>query len=137
MSTENLSLFKGLGAKMDYLNQRQRIIAQNVANSDTPGYQPQDLLPVDFGKVLKNVINHNKLSVDLETTNQNHMPPPGKVVNPRSDEQDETYEVAPAGNAVIMEEQLINAGATVADYNLMTNLYQKHVGMIRTALGNN
>ena len=133
MTLENIGLFKAIGAKMDYLNQRQRVIAQNVSNADTPNYQPMDLKPVDFGSVLKGVTNQR--SVRIETTNQRHMPSPNQIRDPREDEQRETYEVAPAGNAVIMEEQLLNAGRTVADYNLMTNLMQKNVGMIQIALG--
>ena len=49
--------------------------------------------------------------------------------------QKETYEVAPSGNAVIIEEQLLKAGQNVMDYNLMVNVYQKQVSMLRTALG--
>ena len=45
------------------------------------------------------------------------------------------YEVAPAGNAVVMEEQIINSNQTSMDYNLITSLYQKNVRMIKTALG--
>jgi flagellar basal-body rod protein FlgB len=63
------------------------------------------------------------------------MPPPNEIPDPKSRKQKETYEVAPAGNAVIMEEQLINANKTNMDYALMTNLYQKNVTMIQTALG--
>ncbi|MCB1531615.1 MAG: flagellar basal body rod protein FlgB [Alphaproteobacteria bacterium] len=133
MTTQNLALFKAIGAKMDYLNQRQRIIAQNVSNSDTPGYQPKDLVPVDFSKILKDVTDKN--SVSVATTDDMHMPPAGELQDPKSKKQKETYEVAPAGNAVIMEEQLINANQNVADYNLMTNLLQKNVSMLRTAIG--
>lgn len=135
MTTQNLALFKAIGAKMDFLNQRQRIISQNVSNSDTPGYKPQDLVPVDFSKVLKDVTD--KSSVSLDTTDAQHLPPPSQINDPRADAQKETYEVAPVGNAVIMEEQLINAGQNVADYNLMTNLMQKNVNMLRTAIGGN
>lgn len=46
-----------------------------------------------------------------------------------------SYEVAPAGNGVILEEQMTKASRTTMDYNLMTSLYQKHVAMMRTALG--
>ncbi|HBR69875.1 MAG TPA: flagellar basal body rod protein FlgB [Rhodospirillaceae bacterium] len=135
MTTENLALFKALGAKMDYLNMRQRIIAQNISNADTPKYKPQDLLPVDFGKVLKDVTAQGTQSVSLETTKPNHMPPPNDIPEAQERKQKEVYEVAPVGNAVIMEEQLINSNQTIADYNLMTSLYQKNVGLIRTALG--
>ena len=135
MSTENLSLLKAIGAKMDYLNQRQRVISQNIANTDTPGYRPQDLEKVDFSGALKKITNTRGHNVNLETTDAQHMPPPNEIQNPDERKAKKTYEVAPVGNSVIMEEQLINSGKTVMDYNLMTNLYQKNVGMIRMALG--
>ncbi len=134
MTTENIALFQALGAKMDYLNQRQRVISQNIANTDTPGYRPKDLKTVDFSNVLKNVTSGNH-SVSLDTTNEGHLPPPSDVSIADPRKQKHTYEVAPAGNAVIMEEQLLKSGQTVMDYNLMTNLVQKNIGMIRTALG--
>ena len=133
MTTQSLALFKALGAKMDYLNQRQRIIAQNVANADTPGYQPKDLKPVDFGSVLEKITKQNNISV--RSTNQGHLRAGGDIDNPKSRKQKETYEVAPAGNAVIMEEQLFKSGANIADYNLMTNLYQKNISLLQTAIG--
>ena len=136
MTTENLSLFRAMGAKMDYLNQRQRVISQNISNADTPNYRPKDLVPMDFNNVLKEVTKGSgELSVNVATTNERHLPPPDEIRDPKSRKQKQTYEVAPAGNAVIMEEQLFNAGRTVMDYNLMTNLYHKNVNMIRTALG--
>ena len=137
MTTENLALFKAIGAKMDFLGQRQRVVSQNVSNADTPGYRPQDIKEADFSKVLKNITETGKAvpNVKMDTTSALHMPTPGDVNMADPRKQKETYEVAPVGNAVIMEEQLLKAGRTVMDYNLMTNLYQKNVGMIRTALG--
>lgn len=132
MTTENIALFKALGAKMGYLSQRQRVISQNVSNADTPGYQPQDLTPVDFSAVLKKINKGG--NIHMEATNPKHMPAPDAINDPKARKQKHTYEVAPAGNAVIMEEQLMNANETVIDYNLMTSLYQKNVGMIRTAI---
>ncbi|MBU0859236.1 MAG: flagellar basal body rod protein FlgB [Alphaproteobacteria bacterium] len=133
MTTENIGLFKALGAKMNYLDQRQRVIAQNIANADTPTYQPKDLLPVDFGAVLKKVSSGPNLRP--ETTNKMHMPSTEKVADPQNKEQKKVYEEAPVGNAVILEEQMVRSAQNQMDYNLMTNLYQKNVSMIRTALG--
>lgn len=135
MSTENLALFKAFGAKMDYLNQRQRVISQNISNADTPGYKPKDLVKVDFGDVLKKVNNTN--DVRIERTNGGHITPGGEIDNPQARKMKKTYDVAPAGNAVVMEEQLVNSQATVADYNLMTSLYQKNVSLIKMSLGGN
>jgi flagellar basal-body rod protein FlgB len=133
MTTQDISLFKAIGAKMDYLNQRERIISQNVANADTPDYRPQDLKPVDFGTVLKSITGSK--NVALEATNPMHVGFQGKIAEPKSGKQKMVYEVAPDGNSVIMEEQMINANQIVMDYNLMSTLYQKNVGMIKTALG--
>ncbi|MCF8495274.1 MAG: flagellar basal body protein [Alphaproteobacteria bacterium] len=133
MTTNSIPLFEALGAKMDFLAQRQRIISQNVANADTPGYRPHDLMPVKFEGILKHLTN--SAQVTMEGTNAMHMPAPNDVEKPRDRKQKAVYEVAPAGNAVIIEEQLLKAGQTLGEYNLMTNLYQKNVGMIRTALG--
>jgi flagellar basal-body rod protein FlgB len=129
MTIQDIALFNALGAKMGYLNQRQNVIAQNIANSDTPGYRPQDLVKTDFSKLLKD----DKKAVDVQSV---HLASPdGGQLNVQSKKQKETYEVAPAGNAVIMEEQMFNSGQNVTDYNLMINIYQKQVGMFKTALG--
>lgn len=133
MTTQNIGLLKALGAKMDYLSQRQRIIAQNVANADTPNYRPQDLKPVDFGTVLKGVTQSK--GVQMVSTNAMHVGAGNEVAAAKEAKQKKVYEVAPDGNAVIMEEQMIKSGQTVMDYNLMTSLYQKNVGLIKTALG--
>lgn len=134
MTTQNIGLFKALGAKMDYLNQRQSIISQNVANADTPGFRPMDLKEVDFGTVLKGVTK-SQSGVQMVSTNAMHVGGANEVAAAKEGKQKKVYEVAPDGNAVIMEEQMLKSGETVVDYNLMTSLYQKNVSLIKTALG--
>lgn len=136
MTISNLALFQGLGAKMDFLNQRQRVIAQNVSNADTPNYKPKDMVDVNFDKVMGKLTRTGGIKpISMETTRPGHNGGAGDIADPKNRKQKETYEVAPEGNAVIMEEQLLKAGQTILDYNLTTNLIQKHVGMIQTALG--
>ena len=119
---------------MDYLNQRQSIISQNVANADTPGFRPMDLKEVDFGTVLKGVTK-SQSGVQMVSTNAMHVGGASEVAAAKEGKQKKVYEVAPDGNAVIMEEQMLKSGETVMDYNLMTSLYQKNVSLIKTALG--
>lgn len=133
MTAQNIPLFQAIGAKMQFLDMRQKILAQNIANADTPGYRPNDLKNIDFGRVLDHVSGENK--VRMVSTNPLHMPAAGELPDPKSERSRITYEVAPAENAVVLEEQVLKSGQTVMDYNLMTNLYRKNVGMIRTALG--
>ena len=140
MTTQNIGLFKAIGAKMQYLNARQSLISQNIANADTPSYRPQDLRPVDFGAVLDNVNKNNTnstRSVRMRATNAGHIGAGGVDERTRAAKQKETYEVAPAGNAVIIEEQLLKAGKNVAEHTLLSNLMQKQVGLLRTAIGQN
>jgi len=135
MTTQNIGLLQALGAKMDYINQRQRLISQNIANADTPNYRPQDLTPVDFGKVLEKSIGEKSKTVRMETTDKWHLPPPGTVEKPDEKKQKKTYEVAPVGNAVVMEEQLMKSSQNLVDYNMITSLYQKNMSLMKTALG--
>ncbi len=138
MATENLTLFKGLAAKMSYLHQRQGLISQNIANADTPGYMPQDVSGVDFSSIVDAVSRSNDAkstsNVSLrKAEGQNLSLSSGADLTGRIQRQ--TYETAPSGNAVIMEEQLINAQKTMMDYNMMTNLYQKNMSMMKQAIG--
>lgn len=133
MSTQNIGLLKALGAKMDYLGQRQRIISQNVANADTPNYRPQDLKPVDFSTALKGVTQSK--GVHMVATNPGHVGASSEIAPGKEGNQKKMYEVAPDGNSVIMEEQMLNSNQTIMDYNLMTSLYQKQVRLMKLAIG--
>ena len=56
MELTNLPVFGLIRQRMNWLNQRQEVIAQNVANADTPDYPSRDLKAFDF----KNVIRQNR-----------------------------------------------------------------------------
>jgi flagellar basal-body rod protein FlgB len=133
MTIQNIALFKGLAAKMDYLNQRQAIVSQNVANADTPGYVPKDLEPVDFRNLLRKSTGENV--VRTEATQPGHISDTTNLADPQSGAQKKVYEVAPSGNAVVLEEQMITSSQITLDYNLLSTLLQRNVGLIRTALG--
>lgn len=122
-----------MAAKMVYLDQRQAIIAQNMANADTPNYRSQDLTKVDFGSVLKKVTGTQQ--VTLAKTDPGHVNGPNDKGNAKDIKDRVTYEVAPDGNAVILEEQMIKANQTSMDYNMLTNLMSKQANMFRLALG--
>ncbi len=133
MDIKNIALFQAMGAKMNYLSMRQGVIAQNIANADTPDYRPRDLTKVDFGAVLKDVTGSKKIR--MERTTAGHIMPGGNLDSAQTRKSRIMYEVAPDNNGVIIEEQMIKASQTTMDYNLMTNLMRKNVGMIQTALG--
>ena len=135
MTIQDIGLFQAISAKMDYLNQRQSLIAQNVANADTPGYRPKDLVAVDFKDMLEKKATGTAHKVGVAKTDAQHIGMANDSVTANARKSRDTYEVAPAGNAVIMEEQLMHAGQNSMDYNLMVNVYQKQMGLFRIALG--
>jgi len=126
-----LNLFAVIAKRMDWLGQRQRVLAENIANSDTPKYQPRDLDEGQFQTLLRRSIR----PVDPVRTSASHLggtvPKDGPA---RTDRQKETYEASPVGNAVVLEEQLMKVAKTQDDYQTMTNLYRKHMDLFRLAL---
>jgi len=134
MTIENIGLFQAMSAKMNYLAERQKVISQNVANADTPGYTSQDLKKVDFGKMVEKVTKSHK-GISMETSNAGHILPASEAIPPKEAKNKSPYEVSPDGNAVILEEQMIRASQTQMDYSLMLNLYRNNVDMLRTSLG--
>lgn len=130
MDMEKVAVFRMTTGRMQWLAERQRLLSQNVANSDTPKYQPRDLADVDFRKLVE-----RQSQMRVERTHANHVTLGGEINRFRAEDSGKPYETAPDGNAVVLEEQLIKTAQTTHDYELMTNLYHKHMMMFRTALG--
>lgn len=131
MDLFQLKLFQRLGERMGWLNARQTVLAQNIANAYTPDFTPRDMKPMDFGQHLAasgGIAPLRTSALHLSGT----MPPPGAFADARTKHQ---YETTPVGNSVVLEEQMMQVTQTQSDYQLMTNLYRKHLDMIRMALG--
>ena len=133
MTGSNIGLMDAISAKMRYLDDRQKVLAQNVANADTPNYQAHDLTKVDFAGMLSNILKDGA-NLRPAQTDPSHMGPPDETATANDKAQKKSYEVAPGGNAVILEEQMVKAAQTTTDFNLMTSLYEKNVAMLRTAI---
>lgn len=131
MDLSQLGLFRLMAGKMNYLTQRQSVLAQNIANSDTPDYRPQDLRPFDFRTTLE-----ESTTLGATTTHASHMQGTVRPTGPaRVEDVRRPYETKPSGNAVVLEEQMVKVADTAMDYEAMLNLYRKNVSMIRMALG--
>ena len=73
MNLPEIPLLSMLKERMGWLNQRQNVLSQNVANVDTPGYTARDLKPVDFEQALRNATSSNNFSNSLMITNSRHI----------------------------------------------------------------
>lgn len=131
MDIGKLSMFANMKEKMDWLNQRQQVIARNIANSDTPGYRPEDLKEFNPAKVG----GDRQFILAMAKTAPGHSTGLHKPQNFKAEEVRKNYEVSPDKNAVILEEQLVKMNENRVDYQTMTRLYAKQSEMMKTAIG--
>ena len=130
MTTE---LFALISARTRWLAQRHGVLTQNVANADTPDFRPRDLKPAEFGKLLGRSAESSRPPLAL--TQASPVAGSGSRRQEIDSRRVDGYEIAPAGNAVVLDEQLGKLAETQLDYELTTNLYRRQVGMLKTALG--
>lgn len=132
MDLSNLPIFSLMGRRMSWLAQRQTILAHNVSNADTPDFKPLDLTKQSFRNMLDGSSSPN---VTMRHTSAAHIQPTRQPDAFRKDKSSDTYETTMTGNAVVLEEQLMKVSETQGAYNLATNLYRKHVKMLKMAIG--
>lgn len=127
-------LFQLLSARASFLQARHAVLSQNVANADTPRYQPQDLVEPDFASALKKQ-PASVPQVTVERTRADHLAGTSSISTASRKVRIDGFEVAPSGNAVLIEEQLRMMGGAARGYQLATSVYAKYVGLMRTAIG--
>jgi flagellar basal-body rod protein FlgB len=133
---DKLTLLQMATQSMNWIAKRQEVLSENIANADTPNFIPSDLKPPDFKTVLGE--SAGMAPVKLAVTDPKHIQPgTGSDANPKVFSQRKTYESSPDGNAVILEEQMAKMGEAQTKYDTAINLMQKHIRMLRTAIGKN
>ncbi len=132
MNLNSIPLFSMLTERLSWLNQRQQVLANNIANADTPGFKPRDLAPINFERLAQDASR----AITITGTDARHLVSSARSSGPfRVSEQSDFYESSPSGNAVVLEEQLMQVSQTVMDHRITAGLYAKHLSMIRTAIG--
>lgn len=133
MDYAHIPLFQLMQEKMRFHSARQSVLASNVANADTPGWQAHDLKTPDFKAMLAGASSAMQMSV----TNPMHMHGGGgmgkglyKTIERKSD-----YEINPDDNRVNVEEEIVKVSQNQSEYQVAVNLYRKTTDMFRTALG--
>jgi flagellar basal-body rod protein FlgB len=132
MKMAQMSLFRMARQQMDWLGDRQAVLAQNIANADTPNYRAKDLKALSFERELREVN-----PVRLKATSGTHLQ--GTVQKPDHRVEElrprEVYETNPNDNGIVLEEQVMKVSDTQMKYQLASNIYQKNMTMLRTAIG--
>ena len=131
MAISDLPIFSMLRTRMNWHQERQRLLAENVSNADTPGYRPRDLTPLDFGRQVQQASGQLQLAL----TAPGHLTGAGAPGSRFAMERSGKYDVKPMGNAVNLEDEMMKVAANQMDFQAATSLYSRSMGLIRTALG--
>jgi len=124
MDPSHLDLFALAEQRLAWAEQRQALLAQNVANAATPGWRSRDLTP--FDSVLSG------MALAPTRTSLLHLAG-GDGGFPVATQQPGTR--APDGNAVELDKELAKVADTETTHELVSELYLKYQGLFRTALG--
>jgi flagellar basal-body rod protein FlgB len=134
MAITDIPILSMLRTRLQWAQERQRVLAENVANADTAHYRARDLAPLKFeapgeaGSVAPS-------TVALTTTEPGHIAGFGASAAQFRTESKGNYEVRPTGNAVSIEEEMMKVAANQMDYQAATAVYTHSLSLIRTALG--
>jgi len=139
MNLEEIPLFSMLKGRLSYLGERQKVIAANIANSDTPGFAPKDMKPfvVDSaGAVTPGAIPmtpvHGTSVRGPTITSPAHMTPKRSMTISKPKGAPDS-EITLDGNGVVLEEQSMKLIEARMDYEAAIGFYQKSLGLLRMA----
>jgi flagellar basal-body rod protein FlgB len=124
----DLSLITMLKTKMHWHNTRQKILAENIANSDTPRFIPMDVkaLSATAGELPP---------VQVLRTNARHIQGFAEQGGEFGGTKAERFETAPSGNAVNLETEMTKIAENQMEYQSAISLYQKSLGYLKIAVG--
>jgi flagellar basal-body rod protein FlgB len=131
---DDIPLLTALKGRLQYLNKRQNVISENVANADVAGFTPKDIKAPTFAQL----VGHGQGPgvVTLSTTDAGHIGTPGAsssdtLAMKAVDTPDS--ETRMDGNSVVLEEEMLKMAESRMDYDAAIGLYQHSLNMLKTA----
>ena len=128
---DSLTLFSMASQRTAWLGQRQSVVAENVANANTPGYTSKDLAP--FSSVL------DETSLRMSGTSPMHMASLGSIDGqggtassgaPGETVRQEAWDVKHSGNSVSLDQEMLKAGEIAREYSLDTSIMKSFHRML-------
>ena len=124
-----LQLFKVASAMARHATERQSVIAQNIANSDTPGYAARDLKAFSAEMVAE------ERRGELRVTRAGHIPVSLRTDAPDLVPRDMAGDASPNGNTVSIETEMMKSAAVRQQHDLALATYRGGLDLMRAALG--
>jgi len=117
---KSVNLLDTMSAMAGHAAKRHAVIAENIANADTPGFQAQDIQP--FAEIFEIAARDKKNIKTLQAD----------VVL-----MDVNAAASPNGNTVSLEQQMMHSVQAKGDHDMALAVYRKSLDMMKMALGKN
>jgi flagellar basal-body rod protein FlgB len=133
MTMTQLPIFSALAEKMRWHQTRQSLLAENVANAETPGFRGRDLKAFDNSDRMRSLA---MAPVAAQPASASHiaisslMPGDGFISRSLNN-----FEITPEGNGITLEDEMMKVTANQMDYQAVTSLYTRSMKIIKVALG--
>lgn len=132
MGLMNLPVFTAITDKMRWHQTRQGLLAENVANAETPGYRGRDLAQFDFAS---NNSAFSSATVTTSATQPLHFSVSSNQSSAFGAQRMANFEITPEGNGVTLEDEMMKVTTNMMDYQAAVGLYGKSIKILKTALG--
>jgi flagellar basal-body rod protein FlgB len=127
-----LPLLSALTEKMKWHQARQSLLAENVANAETPGYRGRDLKAFGFEEHVKNL---STAKIATRATQPTHITVSGTGADGFGARDMNNFEITPEGNGVTLEDEMMKVTSNQLDYQTITAVYTRSLRIIKSALG--
>src|SRR5689334_13545632 len=126
-------LFAMLSQRLGWLTERQKVLAENIANVDTPNFKPHDLKKLSFDEMVRGASS----LMSMSRTSSKHLDSgalrgtdaAGRPV------KEKPFETTLSGNSVTLDVELMKVSESAQDHALATNLYKQQINLFRTVIG--
>ncbi len=117
---KNLNILNLASAMTAHAAQRHSVVAENIANADTPNYKARDV--ESFNDVFK--------SAQIQEV-------PLALIDPKIILSEQGDALSPNGNSVSLEAEMMKSAEAVNTHDLSLQIYKKSLSLMKIAIGKN
>jgi flagellar basal-body rod protein FlgB len=128
MPISDIPILSMLRERMQWHQARETVLAENVANADTPNYQAKDLAPPDFEQELSTA------SLALDRTEPGHIAAASDGGSEFAADATGRYEIRPRGNSVTHEDEMMKVASNQMDFEAAASMYTHSLALIKLAI---
>jgi len=120
---QNMTVFQLASSLTRHASDRQAIVAENIANADTPGFKARDLVPFEDSFAAQSALGmRGNRPSHITNRNETVFTSPFGVESPN-------------GNTVSLEAEMMRSSDIRRQHDMAIGIYQKSLQIMRTSMG--